>query len=100
VAKSSYDFDSYLAEARPTAFVLKVSDEQTITIEPPSSETMLLLDEATTARRQLELLCGDQWQDVFGLVRTKHSGVLNKLTTDMLKHFGVDQVVSGGGRAS
>ncbi len=95
-----YDFDAYLAEARATPYVLRVSEEQTITIEPPNAETMLLLDEAGNARRQLELLCGDQWQTIFGLVRAKHTGVLNKLALDMFKHFGVDQAVSGGGRAS
>jgi hypothetical protein len=99
VAKT-YDFDDFLREARPTAFILRVSEEQTITIEPPNSETMLLLDEASTARRQLELLCGDQWQAVFALVREKHTGVLNALAMKLMKHFGVDQAVSGGGRAS
>lgn len=98
----TYDFDSYLAEARPTAFELKVSDEQRIVIEPPDSDTMLMLDEARTARRQLELLCGEQWNEVFELIRNRHAGVLNKLVMDLLKHFNVDQAVSvaGGGRAS
>ncbi|GEL19363.1 hypothetical protein [Pseudonocardia asaccharolytica] len=94
-----YDFDSYLAEARPTDFVLKAGDER-IVIEPPDGETVVLLDEATTGRRVLELICGDQFGAVWELVRHRHSGVLNKLARDIAKHFGLDQPPPGGGRAS
>lgn len=96
----SYDFDTYLAEARPTSFELRVSAEQTIRIEPPDAETLLRLDEARTARRTLELLCGDQWPAIFELIKHRHSGVLEKLSIDIRRHFNLEAEPQGGGRAS
>lgn len=96
----TYDFDSYLKEARPTDFVLKVGPDETITIPPPDSGTLLLIDEARTARRTLELLCGEQWDRVFDLIRDKHSGVLNALVADVRRHFNLDGSLEGGSPAS
>jgi hypothetical protein len=95
----TYDFTSYLAEARPTPFVLRVSDEEQISIEPPDTETLLLIDEATTARRTIELLCGDQFDQVFNLIRHQHKGVMERLLLDMRKHFNLDPAPPGGGGA-
>lgn len=95
-----YVFDAYLAEARPTPFVLEISHDEVIEIEPPNSETMLKIDEARTARRVLELLCGDQYRRVYGLIKDKHLGVLNALVTDMRRHFNLDGPIEGGTGAS
>ncbi len=95
-----YDFDSYLAEARPTEFVLRVASDRTIIIEPPDVETLLKLDEARTARRTLELLCGQRWSEVFELIKAKHPGALEKLSTDIRRHFNLEGEPAGGGRAS
>lgn len=96
----TYDFNSYLAEARPTEFVLRVSDEQSITIQPPDVDTLLLLDEARSARRSLELLCGDQWSAVHALIGGRHSGVLERFLKDLKRHFNLEAEPQGGGRAS
>jgi hypothetical protein len=91
----TYDFDAYLAQARPTAFVLRVSPDQTITIEPPDTETLLRIDEARTARRVLELLCGEHYSTVYNLIRDKHAGVLTGLVEDMRRHFNLGEFQGG-----
>jgi len=96
----TYKFDSYLAEARPTDFALELSHDEMIVIGPPDVETMLKMDEARTARRMLELLCGDQYSKVYELIKHRHSGVLERLAKDMRAHFNLENEPSGGGRAS
>ncbi len=96
----TYKFDSYLAEARPTAFELELGHEDSIVIEAPTVETLLKLDEARTARRMLQLLCGEHYGRVHSLVADKHSGVLEGLVRDMRGHFNLDAEPAGGGKAS
>ena len=86
-----YDFDSYLAEPRPTAFVLRLSLDETIVIEPPDGDTLLQLDEAKTARRSLQLLCGAQWGRVKALIGPAHTGVLERFVKDLKGHFNLDR---------
>ena len=96
----TYKFDSYLAEARPTAFELELSQDDKIVIEAPDVETLLKLDEARSARRMLQLLCGEHYGRIHSLVKDKHSGVLEGLVRDMRAHFNLDAEPPGGSRAS
>ena len=100
MAKAEYDFDSYLAEAHPTSFMLRVSLDRVIEIKYPDSERMLKVDEATSARQTLTHLCGDQWNEVFKLVKDKHGKVLEKLASDIRDHFGLSGNQPGAGQAS
>lgn len=99
MAKASYDFDDYLAEARPTDFVLKVKGKE-IAIPAPTAEDLIALDEATTARATLEILLGEHYDEVWDLIKGKHKGVLEKLMKDVQKHFGLLNEPQGGGRPS
>jgi hypothetical protein len=98
VAKSEYSFDEYLAEARPSDFVLRVSQDETITIPYPNGEQLLQVDEAKTARTVLRALCGDQWSKVHALVKDKHAKVMERLADDIRDHFGLAGNQQGAGQ--
>ena len=93
---SEYDFDAYLAEAKATPFKLRISKDDVIVIDPPDAETMLLIDEATTARRTLALLCGDSWNRVHALIRDKDGKIIEHLARDIRDHFGLSGNSPGG----
>lgn len=95
----TYDFDSYLTEAIPTQFVLNVPEGESIVIDPPDTDTLFLIDEAVTARETLKLLCGEQWDRVYELIRHRDPAVTSKLVGDVRKHFRIDQSPPGGGGA-
>lgn len=96
-----YDFNAYLVEARPAPFVLSLAHDDEIVIEPPDAETALKLDEARTARRVLELLCGEHYTRIHGLLKDKPYTAMNAFADDLRRHFHLDLDVSeGGSRAS
>lgn len=97
MAKASYDFNSYLLEARPTDFVLKVSEEQSITIPPPTAEILMRLDEVTTARHMLQLICGKSWPEIYELFKDKHAEAMTALVKDIRLHFNLQRDPPGGG---
>ena len=98
MAKSEYDFDTFVGEAQPTPFRLRVSQDEVIEIPYPDGEHMLLVDEARTGRAVLAALCGDQWKRVFELTKHKHGKVLEALSDEMRKHFGLNGAPPGGGQ--
>ena len=93
---AEYDFDAYLAEAKALPFKLRVSKDDVISIEPPNAETMLAIDEATTARRTMALLCGKEWRRVHELVKDRDGKIIERLASDMRDHFGLSGNSPGG----
>ncbi|PKW15923.1 hypothetical protein [Saccharopolyspora spinosa] len=96
----TYKYSRYVAEAKKEPFVLELDDGDQISIQAPSGEVLLEIEEAFSSRRRLELLTGDQYDRVFELVRHAPAGALNGLVSDMVEHFGLSPVPPGGGRAS
>lgn len=92
-----YDFNAYLAEAQPTPFVLEFAPGDSIEIQPPDVETTLKLDEARTARRVLELLCGEHYTRVHAAIAGKSFTVLNALVDDIRRHFNLELGGAAGG---
>lgn len=86
--KTKYNFTDYKRSAL-TPFELEVDESRTIVIPVPSGETIVDLEEALGSRQRLELLCGDQFQDVWELIRGEDYTVLRGLGDDMLEHFNI-----------
>lgn len=99
MAKTSYKFADYRKEGRPTDFVLDVDGERRVTIPPPDAETLLLIEEAGSSRRRLQLLCGEQFGAVWELIRHEDPSVMIGLGDDMASHFRIE-APPGGGRVS
>lgn len=96
----TFKFDRYVAEAKAEPFLLHVTEEKQISIPPPDGETVLEIEESGSSRSTLELLCGEQFGEVYDLVRRQPASVLNALVTDMVSHFGIASAPPGGSRAS
>ena len=73
-----------------------MSGSKDIVVEAPTSEQMMELDEATSARRALKALCGPVWPEVYALVKDKHAEVLTALVRDLRDHFNLGTGTSGG----
>lgn len=96
----TFKFDRYKREARADPFVLEADDNLTISIPPPDGDTVLEIEESRSSRRTLELLCGEQFEAVYELIRREPASVLNSLVNDMVEHFGLAAAPPGGTRAS
>ncbi|MGQ0774546.1 MAG: hypothetical protein ACT4NY_09035 [Pseudonocardiales bacterium] len=83
-----YRWDDYVAEADNEAFVLDTGDMQII-ILPPTAEAIIDIEESDSTRDSLELLCGEQWDAVWELIRDQPGSVLQGLVCDMGRHFGI-----------
>ncbi|GGM75502.1 hypothetical protein GCM10012275_52730 [Longimycelium tulufanense] len=97
----TYKFDRYVQEAKAEPFVLDAGDVE-IVIQPPDGETVLEIEQCGSTRVMLELMCGDQFDAVYELVRSQPASVLRDLSLDMARHFSIapDQAPPGGLRAS
>lgn len=97
-----YRLDQYIQDATIPPFPLEVSDEETILIKAPDGDTVLAVEEATSSRARLRLLCGEQFNRVLELIGKENFGVMTALVMDMMRHFGFDltQVPAGGSGAS
>lgn len=86
----SYSFESYATEADAREpFRLDLSDGEQIVIPHPDVETTLLIEEAQFTRDRLRLICGDQFERIMDLLKSKDGETLNRLVDDMAAHFKV-----------
>jgi hypothetical protein len=96
---TTYKLDQYRSESKVTPFVL-VTDDATITVAPPTGETVVALGEtpAWQTRALFKLLCGAEFDDMWDAVKDEPASVLVGLLNDMGKHFMIAQVsdVPGG----
>lgn len=95
--KTKYRFSDYKRSAI-TPFVLEF-DDLTIEIPAPDAETVLRVEEASTSRARVALLCGEHWDEVWERLRGEQVQVLSDLMDDLTEHFHLG-TEPGGGRAS
>lgn len=98
-----YKLDKYRAEAKVEPFELDLGDGQSISIQPPTVEDVILIGETplTDGRRVLQLMCGDQFEALWAAVADLPGSMITPLVVDMAKHFGISamQATPGGFRA-
>lgn len=100
MAKARYGYDDYLKEARPAPFVLSIAHDDQIEIHAPDGTTALRIEDATSSREVLRLLCGEHFDRIMELFGDKPFTALNRLATDMREHFNFTGDVQGGTGAS
>lgn len=102
---TTYKLDKYRAEANVAPFVLELSEGHLLSIPPPSAETMMAIGETPIhdGRRMLQLLCGEQHDELWAAVAWEPASMVTTIVTDMMKHFGIGAAalhdVRGGSRA-
>ncbi|MBP2341124.1 hypothetical protein JOF41_007378 [Saccharothrix coeruleofusca] len=98
----TYRFDQYREDAAIEPYVLEVDEQRSITIPAPSTDTILKLEETSSTRERLMLLCGEHADEVFGLLKDESMHVMVRFVMDLAKHYGVDlqRVPVGGTGAS
>lgn len=91
MAKSQFKkFDQYVREASRKPFDLPVSDEETITISPPTSDQMVKVGRALRdgdGHAAMVAMCGGSWERVWALVQDVDNAVTDAITRDMMRHF-------------
>jgi hypothetical protein len=92
----TYKFDRYVEDAKVEPFTLELSEDEVLEIPPPDGETVLEIEEATSSRVMLELLCGEHYDRVWELIRHRPASVLNGLARDIGDHFGLSSAPPGG----
>lgn len=95
---TTYTLDMYRAESRIEPFVLDTGEE-TIVIDPPTGETLLVISETSLyeARTLLSLICGAQFDQVWAAVKDEPGNVLVGLLQDLGKHFMVTSIQAAPG---
>lgn len=90
----TYKLDKYRAEANVEPFELEIGEGRVISVSVPDGETIIELAETpqNNARRILQLLFGDQYEELWGILGKENAGVLPALAADMLKHFNIGQL--------
>jgi hypothetical protein len=99
---TTYKLDQYRKECRITPFVLDTGETQ-IVIAPPTGEAVLDLTEATIfeGRRVLMMMCGQQFEAVWDVVKDENGEVLVALLADLAGHFKIAQIQEApGGRVA
>jgi hypothetical protein len=98
-----YKLDRYRKEAEIPPFELEIEEGRVISIPCPDGDTVLELSEVpmNEARRMLQILWADQYEELIGIVGKDPSPVLPALAADMLKHFKIGALMQapGGPRA-
>lgn len=102
-----YSFQQYLGEAKVRPFVLETgADEDSglpaeIVIPVPTGEDLLeATDNATSIRRMLRIICGDQYDAVLRLVGPQPASVMTDLLADLMSHFGAGGAPGDSARPS
>lgn len=95
--------DSYSVEADVKPFDLELSDGRVLSIEPPSTDTLVLIGETPLQdnRRILELLLGKHFDELWPHLATMQAAATMALVQDISKHFRIYayQTLPGGSRA-
>lgn len=105
--QTEYTWDSYVEEAQIEPFRLRISADETIEVQPPTSNAIVRIHQGMRVG-DLELiiahLTGDQWprfRELFDDPVASHK-VLPKLVEDMMDHFDIYEDVTlvgpGGGK--
>ena len=87
MAAKKYQLAVYRARATKKPFELIVDESKTIVITPPSTDVILDVAEATTPRKQLQLLAGDQYEALMEVLGEESGSILKPLMKDLTDHF-------------
>ncbi len=100
---TTFKLDKYRTEAQVPPFELELAEGQTILIDPPDGEAMMVISETPIyeARTMLRSLCGDHYDDLWAVLGKEQASVVTALIVDMVKHFKIGDLgaASGGLRA-
>lgn len=100
---AAYKLEQYRKEAEISPFDLEIEEGRVISIPGPDGDTVLLLSEIPVqdARKMLQVLWGDKYEELIGIVGKDPAGVLPALAADMLKHFKIGSLMNapGGSKA-
>lgn len=103
---ATHKLTQYIAEARIDPYILEVDDDRAndITIQCPTGETVIEIAETpiNESRKILRLLCGDQFDAVWGIVGPLEHTVLQAFVMDIVDEFKINQMATapGGSGAS
>ena len=87
-----YKWDDYAREAEVAPFVLRVSEDETITVQNPTGVQIMRLGQGLRAgdmELMLIALTGDAHTQVMGLLGKVGHKALPKLIEDLVDHFGL-----------
>lgn len=79
----------YRSEAKGEPFVLWLDDDKKIEIARPSGDVLMDVEQATSSREILTLLCGDQADEFFAAVGKEDFAVMKAIGDDIQEHFGL-----------
>lgn len=99
----AYKLDTYRAEAQIAPFELDLGGDRVISIPVPDGETIVELAETpqSQARRILQLLLGEQYDELWAVLGKENAGVIPALVADLLKHFKIGELQAApGGRVA
>lgn len=85
-------WDDYVAEAEKPPFLLKVSEDETLTFTAPSGAAMIQIGRAARSgdtAAVLELLSGENWKRVKELIGGAGFDAMFALAIDLQIHFGL-----------
>lgn len=98
-----YKLEKYRAEADIPPFELEIAEDNVVSIPGPDGDTILAISEVpqTDARRILQLLWGEQYDELMAIVGKYPAGVLPAIAADILEHFKIGhlQAAPGGFKA-
>ncbi len=75
------------AEARGEPFPIDLDDQTTVLVPRPTGGTLFDVEEATTAREVLTLMCGEHARAVFAALDDADFEVVGELAEAIKKHF-------------
>lgn len=77
----------YINEATSKPFELIVDDKRSITIEQPSSQDVLMIDQAANTEEAFRIMVGDKFDEVMEVIGDTPGRVLKLLIDDVRDHF-------------
>lgn len=93
-ANGHYSLDKYVKEAEGEPFVLDLSADRSLTIEPPTGDQMFDAEAAMGAgdsRAVISALCGDAAKELLAVTGPMNSGVIKGIAKDLADHFGLGE---------
>lgn len=86
-----YALARYINEATKKPFPFIVDDTKTIEIEQPSSQVVLVIDQAENTEEAFRMMVGDKFDEIVEVIGDQPGGVLKLLINDIRDHFGLGE---------
>jgi hypothetical protein len=85
--KKPYALARYINEATSKPFELIVDDKRSIVIEQPSSQDVLMIDQAENTEEAFRVMVGDKFDEVMKAIGDTPGRVLKLVIDDIRDHF-------------